>query len=48
MNLHAEYIGQVIDIAIYIGLGVAMILVVPLQIKRRAEAGTITQEKAKN
>ena len=47
MNTHADYIGRCIDNAVYIGLGVAMLLIVPRQMKRKLAAGTMTEEKAK-
>ena len=47
MNTPADFIGRRIDNAIDIGLGVAMLLVVPRQVKRKCEAGTMTERKAK-
>ena len=47
MNTHADYIGRCIDNAVYIGLGIAMLLIIPRQMKRKFEAGTMTEEKSK-
>lgn len=47
MNTHADYIGRCIDNAVYIGLGIALLLIVPRQMKRKLEAGTMTEAKAK-
>jgi hypothetical protein len=47
MNTHADYIGRCIDNAVYIGLGVAMLLIVPRQMKRKFATGTMTGEKSK-
>jgi hypothetical protein len=47
MNPHIDYFARCLDSAIYIGLGIAMVLIVPGQLKRKVEAGKMTEEKAK-
>jgi hypothetical protein len=44
---HVSYLARCADNAIYIGLGIAAILIMPRQVKRKREAGAITEEKAK-
>jgi hypothetical protein len=48
MNPHVDYIARCIDNAVYIGLGVAVLLIAPRQIKRKIEAGKLTEAKAKS
>jgi hypothetical protein len=47
MNTHADFIGRCIDNALYIGFGIAILLIVPRQMKRKFEAGAMTEEKSK-
>jgi hypothetical protein len=47
MNPHIDYIARCIDNAIYIGLGVCVLSLLPVQIKRGLESGKMTLEKAK-
>jgi hypothetical protein len=42
-----DYVARCIDNAIYIGLGVAVLLIAPRQIRRKHESGKITEAKAK-
>jgi hypothetical protein len=42
-----DYIARCIDNAVYIGLGVAVLLIAPRQICRKLKAGKITEVKAK-
>ena len=42
-----DYIARCIDNAVYLGLGVAVLLVMPRQIRRKLESGKITEAKAK-
>ena len=42
-----SYMARSADNVVYIGLGVAAILIMPRQIKRKLAAGKITEEKAK-
>ncbi len=42
-----DYVAHCIDNAVYIGLGVAVLLIAPRQIRRKLEAGKITEGKAK-
>jgi hypothetical protein len=42
-----DYVARCIDNAVYIGLGVAVLLIAPRQIKRKLEAGKLTEAKAK-
>jgi hypothetical protein len=42
-----DYVARCIDNAVYIGLGVTMLLIAPRQIKRKLEAGKLTEAKAK-
>jgi hypothetical protein len=44
---HVSYLARCADNAVYIGIGVAAFLILPRQIKRKLEAGKITEEKAK-
>jgi len=43
-----DYVARCIDSAVYIGLGVAVLLVVPRQIRRKLESGKLTEVKAKS
>jgi hypothetical protein len=43
----ADYVGRCLDNAFWIGSGIAIFLFMPRQIKRKLEAGKITEEKAK-
>jgi hypothetical protein len=45
---NSDYIGRSIDSAIYIGLGIAILLVAPRQIRRKLESGKLTEAKAKS
>ena len=47
MNPHIDYIARCIDNAIYIGLGICWLLLLPGQIKRAVERGKMTEAKAK-
>jgi hypothetical protein len=41
-----DYIGRCLDNAVYIGLGSAVVFVMPYQIKRKLEAGKLAEAKA--
>jgi hypothetical protein len=45
--MNIDYLARFIDNAIYIGLGAAVLLMAPRQIRRRLESGKITEPKAK-
>jgi hypothetical protein len=45
---NVDYIARCIDNAIYIGLGIAVLFVVPRQIKRKLDAGKFAEAKAKS
>jgi hypothetical protein len=42
-----DYVARCIDNAVYIGLGLAVLFVMPHQIKRKLQTGKITEAKAK-
>lgn len=42
-----DYIARCIDNAVYVGLGIAILLIVPYQIRHKLNLGKITNEKAK-
>ena len=42
-----DYAARCVDNAVYIGLGVAVLLIAPRQIRRKLEAGKITEAKSK-
>jgi len=42
-----DYVARCIDNAVYIGLGVAVLIIVPYQIRRKLQSGKITETKAK-
>jgi hypothetical protein len=48
MFAQIDYIARCIDNAVYIGLGVAVLLIAPRQIRRKLESGKITEAKAKS
>ncbi len=43
----ADYIGHFIDTGIYFVLGIAVLFIVPRQIRRKLESGAIKEAKAK-
>ena len=46
-SMNPDYIGRCVDNAIYVGLGIAVLLIAPRQIRRKLESGKITDAKAK-
>ncbi|MGA9452691.1 MAG: hypothetical protein WBW41_15260 [Verrucomicrobiia bacterium] len=42
-----DYVARCIDNAVYIGLGMAVLLIAPRQIRRKHETGKITEAKAR-
>ena len=47
MNTQADFIGRCIDNAIYIGIGICWLWLLPGQVKRAVEKGKMTEAKAK-
>lgn len=43
-----DFVARCVDNAVYIGLGVAVFLIVPRQIRRKLESGKLTEAKAKS
>jgi hypothetical protein len=43
----ADYVARCIDNVVYIGLGVAVLVIAPHQIRQKLKSGKITEEKAR-
>ena len=43
-----DYVARCIDNAVYIGLGVAVLFIVPRQIRSKLKSGKLTEAKAKS
>lgn len=43
-----DYVTRCIDNAVYIGLGLAVVLIVPRQIRSKLKSGKLTEAKAKS
>lgn len=46
-TIKIDYLGRCIDNAIYLGLGIAVLLIAPCQIRSKLKLGKITEAKAK-
>jgi hypothetical protein len=46
-SIKVDYVARCVDNAVYIGLGVAVLLIAPHQIRQKLKSGKITEEKAK-
>lgn len=44
----ADYIGRCIDTGTYVVLGIAVLFIVPRQMRRKSASGSISEVKAKN
>jgi hypothetical protein len=45
-SFKTDYFARCIDNAVYIGLGIAVLLLAPYQIRKKLKSGKITEEKA--
>jgi hypothetical protein len=46
--IRADFVARCIDNAVYIGLGIAVLIGAPYQIRRKLQSGKITEAKAKS